>query len=251
MRRVLRVGALAAGMGLLSGAATAGVEMHTETRKQNGEIRKGKALFDGPRLRIDTSDGRRAIVYRGDKNVIWVIDHKKKRYIEVEKPTSSALAGQAKKQLDSLPADKKAAADLGAAVASGVEVKDTGRKGEVLGVSCDELHVMSGKARLADICRATYASAGVDRASFAAVKELQSLLGGSLTAMLPEDSRAEGTAALESFARLDGVPMRVRTYEAGQLDTETVVKQLKNKKLPRSDFSLPDGYSPQLTINIR
>ncbi len=251
MRRSLRTLALALGTVLAAGPSVAGVEMHTETRKQDGEVRKGTALFDGPRLRIDTSDGRRAIVYRGDKNLIWVIDHKKKRYIEVEKPTAGALAGQARKQLDSLPDDDKAAGELGAAVAAGVEVKDTGRKGEVLGVSCDELHVMSGKARLADVCRASYASAGVDRASFSAVKELQALLGGSLTALLPEESRAEGAAALESFARLDGVPMRVRTYDAGRFDTETVVKKLVSKALPKSAFGLPEGYAPQITINIR
>ena len=65
------------------------------------------------------------------------------------------------------------------------------------------------------------------------------------------DVYIEGAAALESFARLDGVPMRVRTYDAGQFNTETLVKQLTNKVLPRPTFGLPEGYSPQLTINIR
>jgi hypothetical protein len=66
-----------------------------------------------------------------------------------------------------------------------------------------------------------------------------------------DDDRHEGLAALESFGRLEGVPMRVRTYSGGKVDTETVVTKIQSKTLPKSAFDLPQGYSPQLRINIR
>ena len=243
--------AMAAALALAAGPAWAGTEVDTVTRKLDGRKRLSKAYFDGERLRVDTSDGRRAIIFRGDTGVIWVIDHKKQNYIEVEKPTADALAGQAQAQLDALPPEKRSQAELGAAVARGIEVRETQRTGKILGVPCKEVQLVSGSMRIADVCQASYADAGVDPATFAAVRDLQELLGGSLSALLPKETREEGMAALESFARLEGVPMRVRTYEEGALDTETVVTRLEKKPIPKGTFALPKGYAPKFSINIR
>jgi hypothetical protein len=76
------VTALVVCMGI-AGVAGAGTEVETETRKVNGEVSPGHALFDGRRVRIDTSSGRRAFIYRGDEGLIWLVDHKKKNYLQV------------------------------------------------------------------------------------------------------------------------------------------------------------------------
>jgi hypothetical protein len=229
--------------------AGAGTEVITETRKPDGSTRAGKALFDGQRMRVETTGGRRSIVYRGDRGLVWVIDHKRKNFIEVERPTPEALAGQARARMDDLSPDQRALAEAG--VAGGVEIKETGRRGTVQGIPCTELHVMAAGARIADVCRASYADAKVERASFAAVRDLERLLGGSLTALLPPEAREDGAAAIESFARLDGVPMRVRTYEDGRFQSETTVKSVKKTAFPKGSFELPGGYAPQFSINIR
>ena len=249
MRRALP---LAGALLLAAASASAGTEVLTRTTTPDGRTRDGKALFDGPRMRVQTDGGRREIVYRGDRGVVWVIDHKRKNFIEVERPSAEALAGQAQARLEALPPDQRALGEAAAAAAAGgVEIKDTGRRGNVGGVGCTELQVMMAGARIADVCRATYEEAKVRAESFAAVRELEKLLGSSLTALLPAESREEGLAALESFARLDGVPMRVRTYDEGQFQSETVVTSVGEKPLPKSAFELPGGYAPQFTINIR
>jgi hypothetical protein len=229
--------------------AVAGTEVVTQTRKQDGSTRAGTALFDGKRMRVETAGGRRAIVYRGDRGLLWVIDHKHKNFIEVERPTPEALADQAKARLNSLSPDERAHAETG--LAGGVEIKDTGRRGIVGSVPCAELHVMAGGVRIADVCRASYADAGVDRESFEAVRDLERLLGSSLTALISSEAREESAAVIESFARLDGVPMRVRTYEAGRFESETTVTSLKKLAFPDGSFELPRGYAPQFSINIR
>lgn len=234
---------------LLALPAVAGTEVITETRKPDGGTQDGTALFDGKRMRVEMEGGRRTIVYRGDRGLIWVIDHKHKNFVEVERPTAEALAAQAKARLDALPPDQRALADGG--LAGNVEIQDTGRHGSVLGIPCAELHVMAGGVRVADVCRASYADAKVDARSFAAVRDLERLLGSSLSALLPEKVRRDGAEAIESFARLDGVPMRVRTYEQGRFASETTVKSLKQKAFPKGSFELPSGYVPQFSINIR
>ncbi len=229
--------------------AAAGTEVLTETRRPDGSTRAGTALFDGMRMRVETAGGRRAIVYRGDRGLLWVLDHKHKNFIEVERPTAEALAGQAKARMDSLSPDQRALAEAG--LSGGVEIKDTGRRGSVRGIPCAELQVLAAGVRIADVCRASYADANVERESFEAVRDLEQLLGSSVTALMPSDARAEGAAVIESFARLDGIPMRVRTYESGQFESETTVTSLKQKVFPKGSFDLPGGYAPQFSINIR
>jgi hypothetical protein len=244
--RALGFGALALLAALPALAAT---EVITVTRKPDGSTRDGRALFDGQRMRVETAGGRRSIVYRGDRGLVWVLDHKRKNFIEVERPSAEALAGQAKARMGALDSDQRAMAEAG--LAGGVEIKDTGRTGVVQGIPCAELQVLAAGARIADVCRASYADAKVDPASFAAVRDLQKLLGGSVTALLPPEAREEGAAAIESFAQLDGVPMRVRTYEDGRFESETTVKSVKKTILPKNAFELPGGYAPQFSINIR
>lgn len=260
MRRAgarVRGAALVLGGLLAAGSALAGTEVRTETRESErpDRVRPGRALFDGPRLRVETDDGRRTIIYRADRGRAWVLDHKRKTYIEVEKPTADAVARQAREYLDALPPEQgeALARTLGAGTeaARGVEVRETDTVDEVGGISCRVVQVHSGAERLADVCRATYSDAGVDPASFSGVRDLQALLGGSLAAFIPRDSRDEGLAALESFAELDGVPLRVRAYKDGQVDSTTVVKSIRSAPLPSSSFEVPDGYRPKISINIR
>jgi hypothetical protein len=55
-------------------------------------------------------------------------------------------------------------------VAAGVdpklEIRKTGTRSTVTGVPCDELQIYQGGRRVADVCRASYADAGVSRESF-------------------------------------------------------------------------------------
>jgi hypothetical protein len=232
----------------IAGAAGAGTEVETKTRKMNGEVSPGHALFDGRRVRIDTSSGRRAFIYRGDKGVIWLVDHESKNYLEVVQPSPEGLAAAARSQLDD---EQRAAADVAAGIDPNLEIRETGTRSTVTGVPCDELQIYQGGRRVADVCRASYADAGVSRESFAGVGEVQELLQDALAAFLDDGDRSEALTALESFGRLEGVPMRVRAYGADGFESETVVTKIQRKALPKSAFELPEGYPAKIRINIR
>jgi hypothetical protein len=241
------VTALVVCMGI-AGVAGAGTEVETETRKVNGEVSPGHALFDGRRVRIDTSSGRRAFIYRGDEGLIWLVDHKKKNYLQVTRPSAAGLAAAARSQLDD---EQRAAVDVAAGIDPKLEIRKTGARSTVTGVPCDELQIYQGGRRVADVCRASYADAGVSRESFAGIGEVQELLQDALEAFLDDDDRSEALAALESFGRLEGVPMRVRAYSGDRIESETVVTKIQRKALPKSAFELPQGYHAKLSINIR
>jgi hypothetical protein len=239
---------------LAAPAAFAGALLATETRHLVGEdagrVRKGIALFDGSRMRIDTHDGRRAIVYRGDRGLIWIIDHKKKSYLAVEKPSPEALAREVQSRMESLSPEERAAAEAAPAVVPKVSLRETGATAEVQGIRCQEVEVLRGEERIADVCRASYDAAGVQAETFTAVREVQQLLQGALGGLVSDSVRSEGLAAIESFSQIEGVPMRVRSYRGGQAQTETLVTGLEKKALPETDFAIPAGYQPKITISI-
>jgi hypothetical protein len=232
----------------IAGVAGAGTEVETETRKVNGEVSPGHALFDGRRVRIDTSGGRRAFIYRGDEGLIWLVDHETKDYLQVARPSAAGLAAAARSQLDE---EQRAAVDVAAGVDPKLEIRKTGTRSTVTGVSCDELQIYQGGQRVADVCLASYADAGVSRESFAGVGELQELLRDALAAYLSDDDHSEVLVALESFGNLEGVPMRVRGHRGDSIESETVVTKIQRKALPKSAFDLPEGYRVKLSINIR
>jgi hypothetical protein len=166
----------------------------------------------------------------------------------VKRPNAAELAAAARSQLDD---EQRTALDVAAGVDPNIEIRETSRRSTVTGVSCEELQIYQGGRRVADVCRASYADAGVSRESFAGVAEVQKLLEDTLAAFLGEGDRSEALAALESFGRLQGVPMRVRAYSDDGFESETVVTKIQSKDLPKSAFELPQGYRAKLTINIR
>lgn len=260
---------LVAALAAAAPPAEAGTVLVTATRElaEPGEPpRTGRALLDGRRLRIDTREGERSIVYRGDRGLVWLIDHAKARYVEIDRPTPEMVAGEARRRLEELPPDERAAArqaledakaagDPAAGGAAdglrGLALRETGESDRVEGIPCRELAVLREGARIAELCRADYAEAGVSPESFAAVREVQALLRDSAAALLAGESGDPGLAALASFGDLEGVPLRVRVFEQGEPTSETRVTGIESRPLDAADFEIPEGYRPRVTIRIR
>jgi hypothetical protein len=239
--------ALVACLGI-AGVAGAGTVAETETRKADGEVSRGQAFFEGRRVRIDTDGGRRGLIYRGEQGLIWLIDHEEKQYLQVTRPSASDVAAAARSQLDD---EQRAAVDMLKGVDPMLEIRKTGTRSAVSGVSCEELQIYQGGRRVADVCLASYADAGISRESLAGVEEVQNLLQEAVGIFLDADGQSEAVAALESFGRLEGVPMRVRAFSDGSFESETLVTKIQSKAVPESTFDLPKDYKAKLSINIR
>ena len=259
IRAPLRVLALLFPLALLSSPAEAGIEIQTETRRLQGEdkrVRRASAFFDRRDMRLDTKEGRRGIIYRGERGLVWVVDRKKGTYLEFDKPSPEALAAQARARIDALPPGERAAADAAVsagpdAVLSSLRIEETGKRDRILDIPCRELDVAAAGQRIARVCMASYGDAGVDPGSFAVVNEVKALLEDSVAVLAAGDVGADELTALETFAQLDGVPLRVLAYRDGQPRAETVVTGLAQKDLAAGVFELPDGARPKFRITIR
>ncbi len=263
-------GALLAGL-LVSGSfeAVAGTRLVMETsRLSDGKVLDRTVLrADGDRLRIDADEGRTSIVYLADRALIWMLDHEERSYVEVDPQTTTKVTRQLSRieremraRLATLPAKQRAAAErlldrtLGPEQATErpeVVLVPTGGRERIDDFPCREFDLLRGGTKVADLCKAEFSEAGVDPASLASVQRLAAFLGEAVRSIAPSGMQGRGLDALDSFTRLDGIPMRVRAYEKGVPVRQSIVTELATPNFADADFALPEGYARKLGIKVR
>jgi len=253
-------------------AASAGVEVETVTREVDAEegprTERATLRMDASKLRIDAGNGRGTLLYDAKAGRAWLLDHRDKRYVEVDRSQARALAQQAqtlqkevRQRLEGrLSPEQMAAAEdlLGGAVvgkaeeeAAKVRVRQTEGRDTGAGVPCRELEVHRGEERVAELCTAEPSEAGIPRESFAALQDAAVFMEESVGALAPGGVRQVGGDLLESVRDLDRFPMRARTYQDAALVTESVVERIGPAAVPASTFVLPEGYEPMFAIQVR
>ena len=84
-----------------------------------------------------------------------------------------------------------------------------------------------------------------------AVRDLATFLRESIASLAPESVRGQGLDALDSFDRLEGVPLRVVSIQRGEPVRQSRVTELVGRDFDAQVFSVPGGYAKQLGLNIR
>ncbi len=257
--------AVLAWLGLV-GAAHAGTFVAVEGRREpSGKLDRSVVRLDGDRLRVDLERQRESLVYQKDKKLLWSIDHDERTYSEIDQQTAletleSAKSAEARLRTGaaSLPPEARAAAEQLLERALGtpeqqapkLELRETKLRDTVRGVPCRERELLQDGALIARICEARYEDAGVTRAALAPVFELAQL-AKQASPLFPASSRSGAVAALDLLTRLEGFPMRVLSYEAGELTHVAQVVELAKKPAPPELFQLPAGYQRGLSLNVR
>jgi hypothetical protein len=261
--------ALAASFG--AAEAVAGTRVATETHvvgkgstgQAPARTEHASAWIDGRRLRVDANGGKSTVIYRGDEDSAFLLDHAEKTYVKVDRGTTVAVSRKVeeanremRERLAGLPPEQRAAMEklldgtLGPApdATPPVSVRSTGERDLVEGIPCDESEVVREGQRVALVCTASFQAAGVSAATFDVVRELAVFLRESVASLAPGTMRQEGLDALEGVDRLQGVPLRVRAYEKGRLQSETVVKEIAEEAVPAARFDVPAGYRGGFSI---
>ncbi len=242
-------------------AAHAGVDLTTElsdmsaAAAQSRPPNPGRILLDGNRLRMELTrpDGRHAVlIFRGDRNVMWSLDEKHRTYTEVDRARMQALVAQSdatrkqmEKDFDKVPPEKRM--EMLRLLAQGAPkkkrepptIRPTGRTDKVGGVPCHEVEVLRDGEKRREVCVADWTAAGVTKEDLAALRDLNEFEDDTVGTV---GGRAQDDA-LELFEMLDGLPVRVRTFRAGQPRTELRVVKVAREAIAPSLFEVPAGYA--------
>lgn len=263
---------LVMGPGLPGAPAAAGegegvrVEAVTQRLDAEGGVRRVRTTLrmEGARLRADAGDGRGSLLYDADAGKAWLLDHREKRYVSVDRSRALALARQAqelrremRQHLEGrLSPEQMAAAEARLGVAAeqtsgSLRVRETGASDRVAGIACRELEVLEGEERVAELCGAEPDAAGLPPESFDAMREVARFAEETVGSLAPGDLGRHGLALLQGAQDLDVVPLRVRAYQQGELASETQVEQVIREPMPPQAFRLPEGYRAMFQVQVR
>jgi hypothetical protein len=210
-------------------------------------IQDGNGRFVG-------EEGQASIV-KGD--TMYIVDDNEKSYVVFDKATMEKLAIQIhsamekmKEQLSKLPPEQRAQVEqMMAAQMPGldgkeyvVEAVDTGKSDKVDSRTCRVWDVKRNGELDEQLCVVPYSALpGKENlpavfAKFAKLFEEMAKSVPMLTGMM--------TSEFNTMIRVNGFPVRTRSYEGGKLGTtEQLVKVWREEAVPASMFEIPAGYT--------
>lgn len=234
-----------------SGSGQAGIVLKGKTQATVSELFGGThqakseyVLFlEDDRFRQDIRSEKEnyTVIVRSDKKVLWVANHKKKTYLEMDEKKARAL----KKQMDELRKDKNAAKLMDAMMGAATKMMRVDRwvaagSDSVNGRSCQKHIGMRGNEKVMEAC---VISAGM----FSTAKDViakSKRASKFMTDMFPDPSiQKMVSSAIDSSAMHLGFPIRVNYYMGKNIRSKSEVTELNSKWLmDKSQFEIPAGY---------
>jgi hypothetical protein len=249
--------------------ATAGVlfEIETQDHEQNPpQTHTSRMAVEGRRLTMDIAPGQTgqrggAVVFRGDRREMAIVNHDDKSYFVIDPATIKQLAGQVNQAMsqmqealknvpenqrammeqlmkDRMPAQKPTRR-------SPPEVRRLDQTAEVYGYPCRLYEVRRDGRKIRDLWVTDWSNIDGGRELapvFADMGEFQQEL---LDVMPPMDGQAGGIEdnPFTTMKQIDGFPVASRDYaEDGSVKSETALRSAKSQRLSPAAFEPPAGY---------
>ena len=231
------------------------VKMTQEAKSMNMQSQQ-TMYIEKDRLRMEMSgqEENQTIIFRGDKNIFWVIDNTKKSYFEMTQDDVVKLKSQMdnmqkmmmeqmknmpeeqRKMMEemmptSMPAEKKEKTTY-TKKASGVKVgkwSTTHYEGTKAGKKSDDLWTVD------------WSEAGFNRSDFAVMTKMADFF--SALSQEATDFMQVGSESWEKEMGISGMPVRWIDYMDGGSKNEGSVQDISRKDLEASLFELPAGFS--------
>lgn len=246
---------------LVCPAAWSGVviEMTVSGEGSDGEAAVDKIYAQGEMLRMDphpkSGDDDMSVIFRD--NALWFVDHKEKTCKTIDEEGMEQLTaeiGAAMKQMEAqmaqMPPEQremmmKMMKEKMPALMGGESPPrriDAGATEKVGDYSCKVHTLYVGDEKAWEVCAATE---GLPGGTAEAMKAFEAM------SRFAEDLReiaASGPFAgmlktpMLDMDQVDGFPVRVRSFDNGEISSETTLKSVTSEKLEASVFATPEGY---------
>lgn len=240
---------LALGLVLAPAASVrAGVVIESTDQGPGGSApTRSKALVGADRVRVE-ADGR-VMIWRADKQVLWVLDPEERSYLEMTKQGMGAMADamkQAQAAMADLPPEQRAMVEsmmrqgggAPAAPKDPIAWTPNGAADTVGGRACVGYDGKRGGKLEQTICAAPFAALGFSESDFGALEQLAEFMKG-LTGPMAQH-QVQGLPD----ADVPGLPVRAVIKGAGGDHVHEVVR-LEKVAVEPSQFEVPAGFTKQ------
>jgi hypothetical protein len=239
-------------------AAASGIVL---TAEEKGDSGAGPVTIqsEGELLRLDLARGG-AMIWRGDREVLWHVDAKERGYTEITKNGMQAMTAQMgaamaqmRQQMASMPeAQRKQIEQMlaqsgGVAGMPGAPRQVTYRKiasGKKVGAwRCDDWEKLVDGKRTQELCLAKLGDLGLKRADLKPMQDMAAFAREIAGPMVRNIASTElDPDALAKAAGQDVYPVRVVTLsDAG--GHEFVLKSVERRTVAPATFEIPPGYA--------
>jgi len=247
---------------LLASVATADVIVKmketTDLASSKPRVSTGSMILGADRLVMRWDDakqeGHGSFIFRGDKELMWIVNDQAKTYEQIDKAFIDQAAAQldaaraeTQAQLDKMPAEQRAQAEemmkkyagamQGAAGEMKLDYRKTTESQVIDGHRCTKYDVYQGDDLVSHAWVAPYADLGLtldDGAVFQKMGEFGAKLTGPFANMEKRD--------YIPMHEVGGVPLLSQDIEDGKVTRETRVESVTRGSGPSSCYDVPAGY---------
>lgn len=252
----------------MAAPAVAGVVFEVEAKDHDASpprVETSEMAVQGRNLKMGIASGghraQGAMIYRGDRREMVVIDHADKSYMVIDEETMRQLADQMAgindqiaEALKSVPEDQRAKVEkmmqqrmpAQPPQRSQSEVRKTGERGSHAGYPCVRYDVLRDGQKIRELWVTDWGNVeggdAVKEVFLDMAKFFEELMDATQDTMGGSDLFAGGENPVEGFTELDGFPVVTRSFEGGDLESETRLRSARRQSLDPAGFEPPAGY---------
>jgi hypothetical protein len=231
---------------LTAGVYIKSIDTHVNDNKEN----TSEVFVENDRIRVqmDRSEEYSVIIFRQDKQVMWLINENKKEYMALTKEDLEKLKKQMdnaqsmmSEQLKNLPPEQREMMEkmmqrqmqqMAPAEKPKIEYKKAGQE-KIDQWLCTKYEGYIDGTKKNDVWAASWDQIGFSAADFQGLKHM-----GEFFEVLGQE--AEEFYDLDTF---QGIPVQTHNFDNGKLVIKTKIKEISSKSVDASLFELPSGLT--------
>lgn len=257
----------ASSVGILVGLVTASaasadviikIKETQDPNSKNPTVSAGSMTFGADRFATrwdDRDEGHGFVIFRADRELMWVIDERKKSYQQLDKAffdqagaQMSEAKAQIQAQLEKLPPDQRAKAEemmksFGGAVqevAQKIDYRKTAHTRTINGHPCTRYDTYWGDELVSYSWVAPYSALKLspkDAEVFRRMGEFLSKMTSSMASF-----QKDGFVPMHE---LGGFPLLTQELHNGKVTSETLVESVTRGAAPAGSYEVPAGYKQE------
>ena len=253
-RKTARLAVLALSLSMLPQLAGAAVLIHFRHASPGGaEPTAAKAWVESDRFRMETGD--QVVIFRGDKQLLWMVDAKNGRYFEMTaeqlRKTGEMMSGmmaQMQEQLKALPPEQRAMAEKMMAgkmpgmaePAAEPKIESTGKRETINGFPCTEYRVARDGAVKQELWVTDWNNLGLEASDFKVFEDMAAFVKNATGPMKDLGSAGWAHKYGKEEGALPGVPVRTVTLTSHGKSVDEI-GSVERKKAEPGLFEVPSG----------
>jgi hypothetical protein len=244
---------------VFSFSVQAGIIIKSVEKSKPADVGSETTMYldkDNMSIELKNEGKKQVIIFRGDKNVFWVVNNEERTYMEMTQKDLENLKTQMDntqkmmaEQMKNMPEEQRKMMEqmMPAAAGSAKKEKTEFKKksgGEKVGKwTCDHYEGFQNGKKSDEVWTASWDQLGIKRSDMSALKKM-----GEFFEVISQDAgefMKIGSEEWEKEQGISGVPVRWIDFVDGKGENQGEIKEIIKQDLKAALFELPAGYEKE------